>query len=225
MAHKVLKALEAECVIFDLDGTLVDTAPDLLETLNVLMASLGRRKLELEEVRHAVGGGAKALIRNGAMLTGEALDEDEIERLFGQYLDHYSANIAVKTRPFPGAREVLDTLKAAGVKMAVCTNKLESLTREVLEALNLTAYFDVIIASDTLGTMKPDPAGVFEILRRCGASPEKTLYIGDSKTDLEAARGAGVAIVLVDFGYTLVPARQLGADAVISDLREVLDAL
>lgn len=222
MADKVLKALEAKCVIFDLDGTLVDTAPDLLETLNVLLGGLGRRKLELEDVRFAIGHGARALIRNGAILTGEALDEDQIERLFRQYLDHYSANIAVKSRPFPGAREVLDTLKEAGVKLAICTNKLESLTLEVLGALNLKSYFDVIIASDTLKTMKPDPAGVVEIMRRCRASPETTLYIGDSKTDLEAARGAGVAIVLVDFGYTPVPVHKLEPDAIISDLREIL---
>lgn len=222
MTNKPLRGMAAACVIFDVDGTLIDSAPDLLGTLNVLMADLGRRPLKLDEVRHAIGHGAKALIRNGAMLTGDALEDAQIDILFEKYLTHYSANIVVKTKPFPGAREVLETLKANGTALAVCTNKLDSLTHRVLEALNLKSYFDVIVASDTFPKMKPDPMGVLEIMKATGATPGTTLFVGDSKTDLDAGRAAGVDVVLVDFGYSKVPVEQLTPDAIISDLRDIL---
>jgi len=222
MTNKPLRGMAAACVIFDLDGTLIDSAPDLLGTLNVLMSDLGRRPLKLDEVRHAIGHGAKSLIRNGALLTGDALEEAEIDVLFEKYLAHYSANIVVKTKPFPGAREVLEALKQNGTALAVCTNKLDSLTHRVLEALNLKSYFDVIVASDTYEKMKPDPMGILNIMNETGAAPEATLFVGDSKTDLDAARAAGVDVVLVDFGYSKIPVYQLKPDAIISDLKDIL---
>ena len=222
MTNKPLKGLEAACVIFDVDGTLIDTAPDLLNTLNVIMAGIGRRALDLDEVRHAVGHGAKALIRNGADLTGDPVDEDTVDALFQQYLAYYSANIVVNTKPFPGAVSVLETLKGKGIKLAVCTNKLGSLTHQLLGALNLNSYFDVIVASDTFEKMKPDPMGILNIMKETGAAPGATLFIGDSKTDLDAARAAGVDVVLVDFGYSKIPVDQLKPDAIVSDLRDIL---
>ena len=222
MAMTPLKALDADCVIFDLDGTLVDTAPDLLATLNVLMAGIGRRPLEVSEIRGAIGHGARSMIGNGAKITGDAISDEKIEELFHQYLAYYSSHIADNSVPFPGALEVLEALKAKGTPMAICTNKLESLTRELLQALNLLSYFDVIIGLDTLEKSKPDPLPVEEILRKTGAASAKTLFIGDSETDLKAARAAGTAIVLVDYGYTAKPVHGLGADAVISDLRDAL---
>ena len=222
MTKPFVTALEAQCVIFDLDGTLVDTAPDLLATLNVLLGDLGRRKVSLSEIKGAIGHGAKALLRNGAKLTGDPLPEDQIEAMFEQYLAYYSSHIADHSAPFPGAFEVLDACREAGVKLAICTNKLETLTHPVLEALKLKSYFDVIIGYETLPKPKPHAMPVLEIMKRTGASPEKTLFVGDSKTDLETARAAGVSIVLVDYGYTPIPAHELNPDAVISDLREIL---
>ena len=222
MASRPIKALAADCVIFDLDGTLVDTAPDLLATLNVLLTEMGRRPLELDEIKEAVGYGAKALIRNGGKITGDPFDEETVEALFGRYLAHYGANIANESEPFPGAIEVLDALKERGVPMAICTNKLEDLTHKLLEALKILSYFEVIVGLDTLEKAKPDPLPVREILRRVGAKPERTLFVGDSETDLKAARAAGVPVVLADFGYSPVPVRQLAADAVIGNLREIL---
>ena len=162
MAKTFISALEAECVIFDLDGTLVDTAPDLLATLNVLLGELGRRPLTLPEIKSAIGHGAKALLRNGANLTGEPLSEDQIETLFVKYIAYYSAHITDHTAPFPGAIEVLEACREAGVKLAVCTNKLDSLSHQVLAALRLDGYFDAVIGSDTLGVQKPDPETVLE---------------------------------------------------------------
>lgn len=222
MANLPLKALDAGCVIFDLDGTLVDTAPDLLATLNVLMADLGRRPLDLSEIREAIGHGARSMISNGAKMTGTAISDQQIEQLFHHYLAHYSRNIANKSAPFPGAIEVLETLSRRNISLAICTNKLENLSRQLLDALKILSYFDVIIGLDTLKKAKPDPLPVFEILRKTSARAEKTLFIGDSETDVKTARAAGVSVVVVDYGYSAKPVNELGADAIISDLRDLL---
>jgi len=222
MVKLPISALEAECVIFDLDGTLVDTAPDLLATLNVLFTRRGHREITLSEIRTTIGHGARAMIREGGALTGNPFADSDVEKMFGEYLEYYSAHIADHSTPFPGAIEVLEACRKEGVKLAICTNKLESLTHPVLEKLEIKHYFDVIIGFETLAKPKPDALPVREIMKRTNAVRGKTLYVGDSKTDLDTARAAGVAVVLVDFGYTPIPARELGADAVISDLRDLL---
>ncbi len=221
----MMKASNFKCLIFDLDGTLVDTAPDLLATLNVLFTRRGHREITLGEIRTVIGLGAKSMIRKGGELTGNAFEETEIDELFDEYLGYYSAHIADHSRIFSGGIEVLDAGKAANIGLAICTNKLESLTITLLEALNLSDYFQTVIGSDTLATMKPDPAGVFKILKNAGCKPEEALFIGDSINDLKAAQNASVPCVLVDYGYTQTPAKELGPDAVISDLAELLNPL
>lgn len=218
----MMKATNFKCVIFDLDGTLVDTAPDLLATLNVLFSRRGHRAITLSEIRTVIGHGAKALLREGGLLTGNAFSEPEIDELFDEYLDYYGNNIADHSQLFPGGKAVLDACKAENIPLAICTNKLESLTITLLAALNLSDYFQTVIGSDTLPTMKPDPAGVKKILESAGCSAAEALFIGDSETDLKAARNAGVPCVLVDYGYTKIPAHELNPDAVISDLGELL---
>jgi len=210
-------------VIFDLDGTLVDTAPDLLATLNVLFTKRGHRKITLPEIRTTIGHGARSMIREGGRLTGNPFSDHEVEIMFQEYLAYYSAHIADHSTPFPGALEVLAACQEKSVKLAICTNKLEGLTHQVLEQLNIKSYFDVIIGYETLAKPKPDAMPVLEILKRTRARPEKTLYVGDSKTDRDTARAAGVAIVLVNYGYTPTPAADLEADAVISHLGELLE--
>lgn len=210
------------CVIFDLDGTLVDTAPDLLNTLNVLFARLGRREIALPEIRGIIGQGARSMIRKGGELTGAPFSEREVEQLFANYLDHYERNIAVASRPYDGAREVLEAYKARGVAMAICTNKLEKLSLRLLEELGLIRYFSSVVGADTLHVMKPDPETVRVILRQTGVAAENALFVGDSETDLKTARAAGIKIVLVDYGYTLVPAKTLAPDRLISSLKELL---
>lgn len=218
----MMKATDFKCVIFDLDGTLVDTAPDLLATLNVLFARRGHREITLAEIRTVIGHGAKALLREGGLLTGNAFSEAEIDELFEEYLEYYGNNIADHSQLFPGGREVLDACQAKNIRIAICTNKLESLTLKLLKAMDLTDYFQTIIGSDTLSAMKPYPAGVLKILENAQVSPGDALFIGDSETDLGAARNAGVPCVLVDYGYTKTPARELDPDAIISDLGELL---
>lgn len=219
----MIKATDFGCVIFDLDGTLVDSAPDLLATLNVLFTRRGHREIQLDEVKTVIGHGAKAMIRDAGQLTGFAMTEDVVEELFLEYLDYYMDHVSDHTRPFPGAVEVLDACHEAGIPMGVCTNKLEGLSNKLLRDLRLAPYFQTVIGSDTLATMKPDPAGVYKILENAGKTPSDTLFIGDSDTDLKTARNAGVTCVLVDVGYTKIPASALDPDAVISDLRELLE--
>lgn len=217
-----IKATDYQCVIFDLDGTLVDSAHDLLATLNVLFSKRGHREIKLEEVKTVIGHGAKAMIRDAGALTGLSLSETEVEELFLEYLEYYGANLAVHTRPLKGAVEVLEACQKAGIAMAVCTNKLESLSLKLLDELDLAKFFQTVIASDTLSTMKPDPAGVNAILKAANCPPEKALFVGDSETDLKAARNAGVTCVLVDVGYTKVPVRELDPDGIINTLDELL---
>lgn len=218
----MMKANDFKCVIFDLDGTLVDTAPDLLATLNVLFAKRNRREITLGEIKTVIGLGAKSMIRKGGELAGNPFSEAEIDELFEEYLEYYSSHIADHSRLFPSGQAVLDSCKAANIPMAICTNKLESLTITLLEALNLSDYFQTVIGSDTLPAMKPDPAGVMKILENAGCKPADALFIGDSESDLNTARNAGVPCVLVDYGYTKTPASELDADALISDLGVLL---
>ncbi|MHA1544377.1 MAG: HAD-IA family hydrolase [Alphaproteobacteria bacterium] len=218
----MMKATDFKCVIFDLDGTLVDTAPDLLATLNVLFARRGHREITLSEIRTVIGHGAKALLREGGELTGNAFSETEIDDLFVEYLEYYGNNIADHSQLFPGGKAVLDACQAKYIGLAICTNKLESLTLKLLKAMDLTKYFQTIIGSDTLSAMKPDPAGVLKILENAGCDPKDALFVGDSETDLDAARNACVPCILVDYGYTKTPARELDPDAIISDLAELI---
>lgn len=218
----MLSALKADCVIFDLDGTLVDTAPDLLDTLNTIFARLGRRPIDLKEIRGIIGHGARAMLRKGGELTGNPFSESEIEMLFQDYIVHYTANIANKSVPYPDAEEVLNALQQADVPMAICTNKLESLSWRLLKRLDWDTRFAAVVGSDTLPVKKPDPRVVKSILSKTGASADKTLFVGDSETDVQAARAAGSPVILVDYGYSAKPVKDLKPDKVISRLAEIL---
>ena len=209
-------------VAFDLDGTLADTAPDLATTLNHVLAELGRPAVDPNSVRHLVGHGAKALLRNGLAATGEA-SEELVERGFPIYLDHYAANICVGTSVYPGVEAAMDELTARGARLAICTNKLESLTRLLVEALGWQDRFVSLIGADTLGVRKPDPLTLREAIARAGGG--RAVFVGDSITDADTARAAGVPFVAVSFGFSDRPAEALGADAVIDHYSELVGML
>lgn len=211
-----------KCVIFDLDGTLVDTAPDLLDTLNVIFGRMGRRPIHLHEIRRIIGRGARHMLRMGSELTGDALDEKSVETLFQAYLSHYEQNMSNKSRPFEGAVEVLDNLKARSIPMAVCTNKLEKLSVRLLENLGLYHYFVAVIGGDTLSVMKPNPRTIHAILEPLRIDPRDSLFVGDSETDLKTARAAGTSVALVDYGYTPCSAASLKPDYTLASLRDLL---
>jgi phosphoglycolate phosphatase len=212
--------LPFDTVAFDLDGTLADTAPDLAAVLNHVLRELGRPEVPPDSVRHLVGHGAKALLRNGLAASGEA-PEELVEAGFPLYLDYYGANICRGTRPYPGVEAALDRLRAKSVRLAVCTNKIERLTHLLLDALGWSGRFEAVVGGDTLPVRKPQPEPLLEAIRRSGGG--RAAFVGDSITDVDTARAAGIPVVAVSFGFSDRPATALGADALI-DRFDDLDA-
>jgi phosphoglycolate phosphatase len=213
--------MAALTIVFDLDGTLIDTAPDLVETLNVVFAREALLPLPYHIARNMVGSGARAMIANGAKAAGCVLAPAKLEQMFTDFIEHYSDHIAERSQPFPGLTDALDTLGARGHQFAVCTNKLERLSVRLLDQLKLADRFVAICGQDTFGMQKPDP----EILRRTVAAArgtmEHTIMIGDSITDIRTARAAGVPIIAVDFGYSERPISEFGPDGTISNFAQL----
>jgi phosphoglycolate phosphatase len=211
-----------DVIAFDLDGTLADTAPDLAAALNHTLTALGRPTVDPGSVRHLVGQGAKALLRKGLAASGAA-DEALVEQGFPIYLDFYSANICVGTTCYPALEEAMDALEARGVKLAICTNKPERLTHLLIDALGWSGRFAAVVGADTLAVRKPLPAPLLEAIARAGGG--RPAFVGDSITDADTARAAGVPFVAVSFGFSDRPVEQLGADAVIDSYADLVGTL
>lgn len=204
-----------ETVVFDLDGTLVDTAPDLTAALNAVMAREGRPLVPLDDVRHMVGRGARVLIERAMDATGQAWDQATISDLVGHFIEFYDGNIAATSMPFEGAETVCRRLAAHGHKLGVCTNKPERLSLKLLDELKLRDLFPVVLGADSRPYRKPDPRHLLDTISMLGGRPESAVMIGDSETDVLTARAANVPVIVVSFGYTEIPVRELGADLVI----------
>ena len=213
-----------DVVAFDLDGTLADTAPDLAASLNHTLERLGRPKIDPSCVRHFVGHGARALLRKTLAQTGEA-SEDLVEEGFPIFLEHYGANVCVGTTAYPGLEAALDALAESGVRLAVCTNKSEALSRRLVDALGWTGRFAALVCPDTdgVGVRKPDPLPLRAAIARAGGG--RAAFVGDSIIDADTARAAGVPFVAVSFGFSDRPVDQLAADAVIHRYDDLLAAL
>lgn len=211
-------------IAFDLDGTLVDTAPDLLNTLDLILAGHKLPPVDRAIARNMIGGGARMLIQRALASNGVPVSEDELGELNRQFLTHYAAHVADESRPFPGLLGALDQLTDAGAQLAVCTNKLEHLARLLLDALDLTSRFAVITGGDTYARPKPDPLPLAATIAAAGGAPRRALMVGDSITDVRAARATGIPVITVSFGYTETPAAELGADALIHHFDELAGA-
>lgn len=211
---------DASRIVFDLDGTLVDTAPDLCAAMNHVLAGIDRPPLALPLVRHLVGQGARRLLERGLAESGGLnADDPDFEMLLPRFLDHYRANIATASRPFAGALDLLDDLKARRIPMGLCTNKPQGLTEALLDALGLAHYFPVVIGGDALPARKPDPVHLDGVLAGLGTGP--ALLIGDTVTDLKAARASRIPVLIARFGYSPEPVDSLGADAVFDSFFEL----
>lgn len=219
-----LSALAGATVAFDLDGTLVDSAPDLIGTLNVLLAQEGIAPLPLDEARPFIGQGARSLIKRGFEAQG-ASPGDQLEPLFARFIDHYTAHIADDSRPFEGVPETLALLKGAGAKLCVCTNKLTGLSVQVLDALRLSAFFDAVIGADAAPAAKPDARHLIAAVEAVGGDIARTVMVGDAATDAGAARAAKAGLVLVSFGYTDIPVEELAPDELIHRFADLPDAI
>lgn len=206
-------------ILFDLDGTLVDSAFDLHAATNHVLTHVGRKTVTIEQVRHMVGFGAKRLIELGLEATGGRADHDAAD-LLPVFLDYYRAHIADGTVVFKGGVEMLKALKAKGFSLAVCTNKPIALTHPLLQALDIAQYFDAVTGGDSFEFKKPDPRHLTATAALLpGDGP--FLMVGDSINDIAAAQSAGAPSVAVDFGYTDIPPAELGADVLISSLDQL----
>jgi phosphoglycolate phosphatase len=212
-------------VVFDLDGTLVDTAPDLVGTLNVIFAREGLPAVEYGAARNMVGGGARLMIERGLAANGRDLPTTEVDRMVRDYIEHYAAHIAEGSRPFPGVEGALDRLAEQGFRLAVCTNKLEWLSLRLLDAMGLTGRFAAICGSDTFKLQKPNPDFLLRTIERIGGERSAAVMVGDSVNDIAPARAAGIPVVAVDFGYSEVPVRDLSPNRVIGAYSELPEAV
>ena len=212
-------------IVFDLDGTLVDTAPDLVTTLNLVFAREGIAQIPYAAARNMIGGGAKRMLERGLRERGLSGAQADLDRLYDQFIDHYAAHIADRSRPFPGLIGALDRLAAEGCRFAVCTNKLEWLSVRVLEKLRLADRFAAICGQDTFGVPKPDPQMLRLTIAKAGGGSDAAVMVGDSATDVDTARAAGIPVVAVDFGYSEIPIAQLKADRIISHFDDLPEAV
>ena len=214
-------AKPAPVVVFDLDGTLVDTAPDLVDTLNIILARESLPPVPFETARCMIGGGARTLIERGLQADGRAGNAAEVDRLYRDFVTHYGDHLADRSQPFPGVIAAIEELAARGCRFAVCTNKLEWLSVKLLEALGIAGHFAAICGQDTFGVQKPDPQILLRTISKAGGEAGRSVMVGDSITDIEVARAARVPVIAVDFGYTETPVTALDPDLIIGDFRKL----
>jgi phosphoglycolate phosphatase len=211
--------------VFDLDGTLADTAGDLVATLNVILDQEGLPPLPVERARDMIGAGARALIERGFESQRRDLAPAHLEALFDRFMVHYGDNICVDTTLFPGVEGALDRLEAAGFLLAICTNKVESHSIKLLSELGIGHRFAFNAGRDTFPYFKPDARHITSTIARAGGDPRRAVMVGDSNTDILAARNARIPVIAVPFGYTETPVRQLGPDRVIEHFDELFESV
>ncbi|MGD9669725.1 MAG: phosphoglycolate phosphatase [Hyphomicrobiaceae bacterium] len=212
-------------IVFDLDGTLIDTAPDLIGATNHVLAGLSLPPRPANAVEPWISFGARRMIEEALKQSGVRQSQTEVDKLLGVFLDHYEANIASGSRPYPHVLDEISRLTSAGAKVAICTNKREALAFKLLDALRLTELFAAIIGRDTLPVSKPDPGHLIGTIERAGGRMERAIMVGDSGVDIATARAAGVPVVGVSFGYSDVPIRELNPDVAIDTYANLSDVL
>ncbi len=205
-------------IVWDLDGTLVDSAPDLASALNAVLDKRGFFNHSITTVRTMIGNGVPKLVERGFNAVGIRPDAGQLDELVEMFTTEYVACATDQTRPYPMVVEVLDQIREMNIPMGVCTNKPEALSRQILDGLGLSSYFDSVIGGDSTPSRKPDPLPLLTCLKELVATPELSLMIGDSTVDVNAARAAGVGVCVVPWGYRAVPVEELGADLVLHDL-------
>ncbi len=214
-------SLAGATIAFDLDGTLVDTAPDLVGALNVVLGERGLPHLPAEAAGFLVGKGARALIARGFAMAGEPLHEAEIGELVTRFIECYRARIASESRPFAGVEAALQALSEAGATLCVCTNKRTDLSLALLDALQLTGRFAAVTGADKAPAPKPDPSHFLASIAEAGGDPAYALMVGDSDNDVRSAHAAGAPVVVVSFGYTDIAPADLGGEALIDRFDEL----
>lgn len=219
-----LIALNGATIAFDLDGTLVESAPDLIGAVNAILIAEGSKPLAYDEGRSFISRGARWLLQWGLEITGEQEPAARTAALFGHFISYYSAHIADESLPFPGVIDALKALKAAGAKLVVCTNKPTDLSRSLLTKLDMAGLFEGVVGIDSVTAAKPNAAHLIEAVEAVGGDLARTVMVGDAGTDVGAARAAGTPLILVDFGYTEIPAVELAPDILLHHFDDLVGA-
>lgn len=217
--------LDGLTVVFDLDGTLVHTAPDLAAATSHALSLAGLPPVSTGDLLQFVGHGSRAMLDGGLRMHGKVLPEPEVQRLNDAFFEYYAANVAILSRPFDGVVEVLDRLQEGGARLAVCTNKLESLSNLLLKELDLAHRFHFIAGRETFDVFKPAPGHLTKTIAAAGGSADRAVMVGDSEVDIATAIAAGIPCIAVTFGYTTRPVRELGPTALINHYDEFMGAL
>lgn len=202
-------------IIFDLDGTLVDSAPDLTGALNHVLRGANRPEMKTSQVRHLVGDGAMALIIKGFSETGILPDQAALDDILQDFLDYYRENITARTTIYPGALKVIEKLTERGIPLGLCTNKSIKLTGKLMAEIGLSEYFTAIVGGDSFDYRKPDPRHLTSTLEMMQCSPKHVLMVGDSANDVIAAKAAGIPVICLSFGYSKIPVTNLNPDAIL----------
>jgi phosphoglycolate phosphatase len=216
--------MNGAAIIFDLDGSIIDTAPDLLHATNHVMARCGLPPVGASVIRDAAGRGARMMIEAALASHGKRLNAAGINRHVTEFIEYYSQNIAVDSRPFPGLEAALDALAGRGARLGVCTNKPEGLARKLLAELKLGGRFAAVLGGDSLPVRKPDARHVLGAIEAVGGRPEAAVMVGDSAVDVQAARAAAVPVIAVNFGYSSEPVETFAPDAIIGSYAELEEA-
>jgi len=219
-----LSALAGAVIVFDLDGTLVDTARDIVDALNVLLEEEGLAALPLEIGRNLIGGGARALIERAFARAEVPLTAARLDALHARVLALYGPRIALHSRPYPGVEATLAALAAAGARLVVCTNKQSALSQSLIAQLGLDRFFTAVVGPDTAAARKPDPRHLLAAVRAAGGDAARAVMVGDSASDAQAARAAGIPLILVSYGYTEIPPAELLPDLLIDHFSEAPQA-
>jgi phosphoglycolate phosphatase len=212
-------------LVFDLDGTLVDTAEDLMTSLNHTLAGAGLDAMRLEQMHPWLGHGGRTMLEKSFAAQNRVIDADTMRDQLTIFLDHYRANLPGVSRPYAGVMEAIEVFSQAGFIHAVCTNKLEAMSVGLLDGLGISGRFKAICGQDTFAYRKPDPRHLLDTIAAAGGDPARAIMIGDTETDIRTAQAARIPSIAVDFGYSSVPVAQFAPDMVISSYRELTPEL
>ena len=211
--------------VFDLDGTLVDTAPDLVDTTNVVLKARGIPEVPGEIIRDHIGVGARVMVASAMAENGIAVETVDMDAIHEEYLAHYATRLTRLSRAFPEIVAALPALKAAGVTLAVCTNKREDMARQLLAELGMMDEFVALTGGDTFAFAKPNPRHLLETIALAGGDPADTVFVGDSRIDFETAQAAKVPMVGLSYGYSDVPMHELGPDRICEPGEDIAAAI
>lgn len=217
--------MQKKYIVFDLDGTLIDSIPDMCREISLFLTDHGRRELSSEEATSIIGHGARIMLSGAFRLTGEPLTEGQLDNYMKDWISQYSHAEMGLTKPWDNVIETLDMLKGKGCHMAVCTNKPAAPTAAIMKKLDLDKYFEVVLHADSLPVRKPRPEPLWEAVKLMGGTNDQAVMVGDSEADAEAARNAGFPVVLLSFGYAHIPLEEIKPNVLIDNFAELPKAI